>query len=175
MDVSVWPLLITVGSMAFVVFGIVNGIRNRQSKVAFRYVLLGVSGIGVPPLGVLLVGYLLWIGVMCGLSQWQLTYARWLESAPEIASEVSLIPFDFRFDESWYWLEIAAQNGNREALYAIGNRLKHEMFVPIAQNEGDRARGQSLINKATAAGFHPPCPEEQYYFGCFRIHLFGFK
>ena len=82
-----------------------------------------------------------------------------------------MIPFDYRFDESWYWLDQASTNGHVEATYAIGNRLKTDMFVPTADDGRFRSRGQILIDKSIAAGFRPDCPEEQYYFGRFRIRL----
>jgi hypothetical protein len=95
----------------------------------------------------------------------QFNFSRWIECYPDRVQDLIVWPALHDFGKSWRYLEMSAKNGNNEAMYALGVRLKHDMFVPKNANRRD---GQELIDRAILNGYTPDCREEWYYFTRFR-------
>jgi hypothetical protein len=166
MPASPLPLIITLMSVVMLIAGLPT-VRQQHANRARLLVAAGVLGLLLPPTVLLSVlSTLRWQAARGSVSA-QLQYARWIESTPDIMMSVSLIPYDFHFDLSWSWLEKAASGGSVEAKYAIGNRIKYDLFVPKDAVEG--RNGQEMMDEAIADGFVLRVPERQYYFGQFRV------
>ena len=169
MPASIMPFLIAGVSLLLLIGGLagllsIDGLSKKRSRTA---IACGLGGLLLPAATMLAIRQVLWCGAILGCTDCQFTYSRFLESTPDIMQNLSLIPFDFHFSGSWYWLNKAAENGHIEASYAIGNRIKHDMFVP--NHAGFSRDGQALMDEAIGRGFQLDVPEQDYYFGQFRI------
>jgi hypothetical protein len=173
MPVSVLPLLTLVAFSALVVCA--WRVRARWMRVCL--VIVAVLLIAGVPAAVYVQG--LWLRMQAGDENpaGQLRYARWLESHAETIAAV--VPWFGApdVDAGFQWAQKAA-NGDAEAMYVVGVRLKHGIFVPRPVNwtgpEGNvfaqPAAGQPLIDRAIEKGFVPPegVREEQYYMLVYR-------
>ena len=171
MHISIMPFLIAGVSLLLLVGGLAgllstDSLSKKRSRIA---IACGLGGLFLPPAMMLAIRQVLWCGAILGSTYCQFTYSRFLESTPNIMQKLSFIPFDFHFSDSWYWLNKAAENGHIEASYAIGNRIKHDRFIP--DDAEFRCDGQALMDEAVGRGFQLEVPEHQYYSGQFRISL----
>jgi hypothetical protein len=132
----------------------------------------GIAIIALPPILVKMVALVLLCGATLGNCHWQYGLSRWLESENDMVSSVSFIQFDHHFEQSWHWLERSSTGGCPSATYTIGNRIKHDLFVPSTINK--EVDFQKMMNQALNGGFRLKVPEEQFYFRQFRIQVPAF-
>lgn len=121
-------------------------------------------------------GWLLMRGVQRNdpVAMYQL--ARWTESHAEKMRAVVLWSQPIDTDGGYSLLVRAAKLGHPPALYALGTRLKHGMFVPDPAKRSmpgivpvtQQRRGQQFMDRAIRLGFTPKYTEQQHYFGEFR-------
>jgi len=169
MPVSPLPILIPLLAICLCIAGGICATSASKKKYSRRLAGVGIAIIALPPILVKLVALVLLCGAMLGNCRWQYGLSRWLESENDMVSSVSMIQFDRHFEQSWYWLERASTGGCLAATYTIGNRIKHDRFVPTTINK--EVDFQTMMNQALNGGFRLKVPEEQYYFGQFRIQV----
>lgn len=102
--------------------------------------------------------------------------ARWHENHCEKIGALILWPCSPNLEAGYQVLERSAAAGYPPAIYALGVRLKHGIFVP--QPPGwtgpggnvfpQPERGQPLIDRALKAGFTPKVEENLFYWQEFR-------
>lgn len=91
-------------------------------------------------------------------------YSKWIENRPDRLGMWTLIPVEHDFEESWYWLSMAASSGHLEAKFAMGIRIKYDIFVPTRHS----GSGQDMIDSAIAHGYTPVFQDERYYWREYR-------
>lgn len=169
MPVSYQSILITIFSGIMAIYGASILFRTRALKYQ-PLLVLAVGSMGL--LGPIVFYYFatayMWRTAKAGTGNDQFRYARWLESAPEVMDSITLFPVHRDWDNAWMWLERAADQGHPEAKFALGVRIKHDMFLPksIAHNADV---GQKLIDESHALGFKTDVPEDEYYFTAYRM------
>ena len=161
MLVSPVPYIVILASLAPVAGGLLIG---RRWAI--------IAGIGLMPIVylapmILLVseGEALLKEAMRGNARAQFQYSRWLENYPDSLQNRIVWPVRFDFEQSWRWLDTARRNGDLEAMYAEGVRLKEDDFVDKKYRALD---GQELVEEALRRGFVPPCSEKVYYWTVYR-------
>ena len=108
------------------------------------------------------------------IAQYEL--ARWTERHCEQISEFILWPCEPDVLGGYAWLEKSAGQDYPPALYALGVRLKYGHHVPQPPDWAGPGgnvfpqpeRGQRLIDRALALGFHPTVEEKYYYWRVYR-------
>jgi hypothetical protein len=121
-------------------------------------------------------GGLLFIRASFGSLPAQYEFARWRERYCEEIGELIVCPCEPDVPGGFSSLEFAAAKGYAPAIYALGVRLKHGVFVPRPENwtgPGGNIfpqpeRGQPLIDEALRLGYQPQGPEERFYWQEFR-------
>lgn len=157
---------------------LVLGWRVRSRAFRTGAVGMAIALVLVVPAGVHVHG--LWLRSQAGdnNASGQLRYAEWAETHAEDIGSFVLWPESPDVEEGFRWTERAATNGDVTAMYLIGVRLKHGIFVPRPSGwsgpEGNvfpqPETGQEWIDRALATGFVPPAgiSEEEYYWRVFR-------
>lgn len=136
--------------------------KNKASRRTF---VVAESLLCAILLGNFLPGGIYWMRARAGSPAAMYELARWTESHDENIGEYILWPFVPDVDGGYVWLERAAALDYPPALYALGLRLKHGMFV---DEPAGWKRGQPLIDRAIALGHQPVANEETFSFGHYR-------
>lgn len=174
MPVSILPCITPVVALVFCI------VAWRARPREYRLALLALAAILLLGAPVLVYTQGLWLRMRASDTNaaGQLRYAKWLESHSETISSFVLWPTSPDVDGGFAWAEKAAINGDAEAMYIVGVRLKYGMFVPrpasatgVGVNVFPQPQaGQMWIDRAIAKGYVPPAgiPEEQYYSRVYR-------
>ncbi len=178
--ISINPYLIFIMSilMIWVAFwALFTDIRkNLPESLRKKVVLLGwcgLFGIFGPPLITLATTQILWVAANTNIASCQFTYARWLESVPDLLWEFSVIPYEYRTEEAWYWLGRAADQGHLGAMYTIGHKVKHGL--PHSIDSHFPVDPQALMDQAIKNGFVLRTDEVTYERGQYRMRYWWFR
>ena len=106
----------------------------------------------------------------------QYELARWTENHSEQLGVILLWPIPPDVLGGYAWLKESASHDYPPALWLLGVRLKYGEHVPEPPDWDGPAgnvfpqpkRGQKLIDRAIALGYHPPTNEKGYYWQVYR-------
>lgn len=171
MSVSYLPLINVVILIALPLMFLRSGKKAfiLTSSMSVSFVLLWLLWIYVP-------GWLLQAKANSGDAAAMYELARWTENHDCEIGVLIPWPFQSDVDGGYAVLEKSAAMDYPPALYALGVRLKHGIFVPRPTGwtgpEGNcfpqPQRGQSLIEKACRMGYQASANEEDFYWQQFR-------
>jgi TPR repeat protein len=174
MPVSFLPLL----PLALAVFAAIAAMKASTRRSRSVWVLVMAAAILGWPTVVYIHGLVLYARASDANPGAQLRYAKWLENHAETINTWMIWPAAPDVESGFKWVRRAAWNGDPEAMYALGTRLKYSTFVPEL-SDADLPHGtvfqvpadaQIWIDRAIAAGYKPPAgfTEQQFYFCVYR-------
>lgn len=113
-----------------------------------------------------------------GDPQAQYEAARWTENHCDHLQQFILWPCSPDVLGGYAWLERSAAQEYPRAVWLVGVRLKYGIHVPKPLGWKGPAgnvfpqpkKGQEMIDRAIALGFHPALNEELYYHQVYRKH-----
>ncbi|HEX3357051.1 MAG TPA: hypothetical protein VHS31_08780 [Tepidisphaeraceae bacterium] len=117
-------------------------------------------------------GWLLYAKAAKGDPAAEYRYAQWLENHSDQLGDIILWPVEPDALGGYAWLEKAAAKNYPPAVWLVGVRLKHGLFVPEPRgwtgpggNSFEQPdRGQPMIDRAiNQLGYMPPEREETFY------------
>ena len=171
MPVSLWPLIFPVLLVGVPLLLLARGRRPflRAASGSALILVLLLLWIYVP-------GWVLRMKAERGDLGAMYELARWTENHDERLGSIILWPVEPDVLGGYAWLEKAAAQDYLPALWLVGVRLKYGIHVPEPPSwDGPGGnvfpqpqRGQKLIDRAVASGYHPPTDEEWYYSMVYR-------